>query len=655
MHARLLLLCLIAGCATPLEAAPAKRTPAACTVDPSTATKVTSSTGALRGAVCDTKTGERLVGVTVTATSPALRGAQTAITGEDGQFVISNLPPGAYTLTFYYLDATTAQQTKVAVAQTTSVVQQLDPSTTTGEVITIRGSAPVIDHGSTKQGITISQNYVRVIPVPGRTFSGALGAAAGTQHDEGPSTEAYARIDDNTFQRIENHPLSTFSIDVDTAAYSNTRRFLRSGTRPPQDAVRIEELLNYFRYAYPAPTGNAPFSITTEVGPSPWNPKFKLARIGIQTRPIADASVPPRNLVFLIDVSGSMDDPQKLPLLVKAMGLLVDNMRPEDRIAIAVYAGASGLVLPSTTGKHKSEIRAALASLEPGGSTNGAAGIRLAYQSARKSFLRGGINRVILCTDGDFNVGVTSEGELTRLIERERQDGVFLTVLGFGMGNLKDSTMEKLADRGNGNYGYIDSIEEARKLLVKEAGATLVTVAKDVKLQIELNPAKVAGYRLIGYENRKLASEDFNDDRKDAGELGAGHSVTALYEIVPLGVAVPAIRVDKLKYQKPAIATTGSSELMTVKVRYKAPDGTTSKLLSQAVADRDISIVQTSTDFRWAAAVAGFGMLLRESPERGAVSWPMVSSLANGAIGADVEGYRREFIGLANAAAKLKR
>ena len=442
------------------------------------------------------------------------------------------------------------------------------------------------------------------------------------------NTEAYSRIDENPFLQTQQKPLSTFSADVDTASYSNTRRFLHDGTLPPKDAVRIEEMLNYFHYALPAPPKDQPFSITAEVGPSPWNPMYRLVRLGLQTAPIDDAKVPPRNLTFLIDVSGSMFSPNKLPLLKRALGLLVETLRPQDKVAMVVYAGTTGLVLPPTSGNEKSAIRDALAALEAGGSTNGAAGIQLAYETAQKNFIKGGINRVILCTDGDWNVGVTSEGDLTRLIEDKREHGVFLTVLGFGMGNLKDSTMEKLADRGNGNYAYIDSIEEARKVLVKEGGATLVTVAKDVKLQVEFNPAQVSGYRLIGYEKRLLNDRDFNDDKKDAGDLGAGHSVTALYEIIPAGVDVPGAKVDKLKYQTPHAPTNASAttELMTVKIRYKAPDGTTSKLLSQAVQRADTNLANTSVDFRWAAAVTGFGMMLRESPNRGGLNWAQVAS-----------------------------
>ena len=617
-----------------------------------------ATTGAIQGVIADSKTGEKLAGVTVTVTGPALQGGQTAITDEAGFYKITELPPGEYLVTFYYLDLTIERRgVIVGVNKTTPVFQKLDTSKSGGEVIMIKDAAPTIDPTSTRQGITIDKNYIKNVPVPGRTFNSVLGSAAGSQHDGGPSTESYSRIDDNPYQRSSNEPLSTFSIDVDTASYANTRRFLRDGTLPPKDAVRIEELINYFPYDYPAPAKGGAFSITTEVGPSPWNGMHQLVRVGIATQAIADADVPPRNLVFLIDVSGSMEAENKLPLLVQAMSLLVDQLRPKDKISIVVYAGASGMALPPTNGSDKTAIKAALAQLRAGGSTNGAAGIELAYKIAREEFLPKGINRVILCTDGDFNVGTTSEGELTRLIEIQRKGNVFLTVLGFGMGNLKDSMMEKLADRGNGNYGYIDSLDEARKVLVKQAGATLVTVAKDVKIQVEFNPAVVAGYRLIGYENRLLAAQDFNDDTKDAGEIGAGHSVTALYEIVPAGAQVPgAAKVDKLKYQKPA-ASTGAQpdELMTVKVRYKAPTGDTSKLMTHIVHTARMQLSQTSNDFRFAAAVAGYGMLLRDSPHKGSLNWPQVAALAKDSLGADKGGYRKELVELIEIASKRPR
>jgi Ca-activated chloride channel family protein len=607
---------------------------------------------------------------TVTAGGAALSGASVSISGNhlhrsastdgSGHFAVGGLPAGTYTVAAA-ASGYQAARTSVAVSAggTAAIALSLtavkpketapadkSPAPATEEVMMPPPSKRPAGHSRATNG---SGSPPLVMPSPA--------APPPADPDRGHDTEAYARIDDNPFFRADARPLSTFSVDVDTASYANTRRFLRDGKLPPKDAVRIEELINYFRYDLPAPPKGQPFSITTEVGPSPWNPKFQLVRIGLQAPTIDDAKVPARNLVFLIDVSGSMSDANKLPLLKHALGLLIEQLRPQDQVAMVVYAGSSGLALPSTSGRDKGAIRDALVALDAGGSTNGAEGIELAYQIAQQSFVKGGINRVILCTDGDFNVGTTSEGDLTRLIEDKREHGVFLTVLGFGMGNVKDSTMEKLADRGNGNYAYIDSIEEARKVLVKEAGATLVTVAKDVKLQVEFNPATVAGYRLIGYENRLLHDEDFNDDKKDAGDIGAGHSVTALYEIVPAGVDVPGAKVDALKYQtKPSPSgASASSELMTVKIRYKAPDGDRSKLLSQTVTTATRDLAKTSVDFRWAAAVAGFGMLLRESPERGTVSWNDVATLAAGATGTDAEGYRKEFLKMVKIASKATR
>ena len=403
------------------------------------------------------------------------------------------------------------------------------------------------------------------------------------------NTEAYDRIEDNPFLEVSQNPLSTFSIDVDTASYANVRRFLQRGTLPPKDAVRIEEMLNYFSYDYPVPSGEGPFSASVEVAQAPWALEHRLVRIGLKGKEVAMEDRPSSNLVFLLDVSGSMRPSNKLPLLKKAMRLLVDRLGEKDRVAIVVYAGASGLVLPSTSANQKERILAALENLEAGGSTNGGSGIRLAYQSAVSHFISGGINRVILATDGDFNVGTTNQGDLTRLIEDNARSGIFLTVLGFGMGNYKDSTLEKLADMGNGNYAYIDTINEARKVLVDEINSTLITIAKDVKIQIEFNPLQVSAYRLIGYENRLLRQEDFNDDTKDAGEIGAGHTVTAFYEIVPAGRGLSIPGVDPLKYQTPMGTTevAQSGELLTLKLRYRQPDGQTSRLLEFPVRDAD--------------------------------------------------------------------
>ncbi|HET8773343.1 MAG TPA: VWA domain-containing protein [Thermoanaerobaculia bacterium] len=428
------------------------------------------------------------------------------------------------------------------------------------------------------------------------------------------NTEEYGRIEENAFLRPADNPLSTFSIDVDRASYANVRRFLREGTRPPRDAVRIEEMVNYFTYEYAEPVSGDPVSVTTELAACPWNGQNRLLLVGLQTKKIDTRDLPPNNLVFLVDTSGSMMASNKLPLVKSALRLLVDQMRDEDRVSIVAYAGSAGLVLKPTKGSDRAAILEAIEAFEAGGSTAGAEGIVLAYDIAKENFLRDGNNRVILATDGDFNVGVTSEGELEQLIEEKRRDGIFLTVLGFGSGNLKDSKMELLADKGNGNYAYIDTIAEARKSLVREMGATLFTVAKDVKVQVELNPATVGAYRLIGYENRLLRAEDFNNDAKDAGELGAGHSVTALYEIVPPGGEVPNASVDALKYQSRTTAA-GGAELATVKIRYKEPQGDTSKLMTHVVSAATELV--PSENFRLASSVAQLGLLLRDSPHKG--------------------------------------
>lgn len=462
------------------------------------------------------------------------------------------------------------------------------------------------------------------------------------------NTEEYDGINENVFHDALKNPLSTFSIDVDAASYSNIRRFISSGQRPPKDAVRIEEMINYFNYEYDQPKGDDPFSINTEISSAPWNTKHKLVHIGLQGKNIAKENLSPSNLVFLIDVSGSMDDPNKLPLLKTSFKMLIGQMREQDRVAIVVYAGAAGLVLPSTSGADKKKILEALDNLEAGGSTAGGAGIKLAYSVAKENFMKEGNNRVILATDGDFNVGESSNGGMERLIEEKRKDGIFLTALGFGMGNYKDSKMEILADKGNGNYFYIDSILEAQKALVNEFGGTLFTIAKDVKLQIEFNPSRVKAYRLIGYENRLLRDEDFNDDRKDAGELGSGHSVTALYEIIPVGVESEFSKIDDLKYQKNKVDASASSskEIMTVKFRYKKPDGDVSKLIVHPLLDDNVALNKTSENFKWSAAVAGFGMLLRESEYIKDFQYEDVLQLAQNSKGKDLDGYRIEFINM---------
>ena len=475
------------------------------------------------------------------------------------------------------------------------------------------------------------------------------------------NTEAYDRIYENKFFTVGNKPLSTFSIDVDTASYSNMRRFLNNGNLPPKDAVRIEEMINYFSYDYPQPKGADPFSVNVEIASCPWQPDHRLARIGLKGKVLDVGKRPASNLVFLLDVSGSMGNPNKLPLLRQAFKLLVKQLGPKDRVAIAVYAGASGLILDSTacSEKAKKYIIESLDHLKAGGSTNAGSGIQLAYKVAQDNFIKGGVNRVILATDGDFNVGVTNQGDLIRMIEKKAKNGVFLTVLGFGMGNYKDSTLEKIADKGNGNYAYIDSFKEARKVFVDQLNSNLVTIAKDVKIQIEFNPALVKAYRLIGYENRILKAEDFNDDKKDAGEIGAGHTVTALYQIVPVGKKIgvkEGTDVDELKYQKGKGLTNASKsgEMMTVKLRYKKPDGDKSKLIKVPVQDGGKSFGDASLDFKFASSVAQFGLLLRDSKYKFNSSYNAVIEVGDGAKGKDQFGYRREFIDLVRNAKAVK-
>lgn len=469
----------------------------------------------------------------------------------------------------------------------------------------------------------------------------------------GFNTEAYDRIVDNPFLSARENPLSTFGIDVDTASYSNIRRFLNEGQLPPKDAVRIEEMINYFAYRYPQPDDARPFSVTLDATDCPWNPQNQLIRIGLKARTIAPEKRPQCNLVFLIDVSGSMEAPNKLPLLQSALELLVGQLSEQDRVAIVVYAGNSGMVLDSTSCKDRRAILRAIKRLRAGGSTNGGQGIELAYATAVKHFLQGGANRVILCTDGDFNVGVTSVGDLSRLISTKAKSGVFLTVLGFGMGNYKDATLEKLADLGNGNYGYVDNLQEARKLLVEQLEGTLVTVAKDVKIQIEFNPAHVSAYRLIGYENRLLRKEDFNNDAKDAGDIGAGHAVTALYEIAPSTKTVDLPKVDPLKYQSTHSVTTESPELFTIKLRYKQPQDDVSQLLSVPFVSRSARTDDMKSDLKFVSAVAAFGMLLRDSEHRGKATFELVLQLA--AEGKDGSDYRAEFVELVETAKQLSK
>jgi len=470
------------------------------------------------------------------------------------------------------------------------------------------------------------------------------------------TTATYDHIVENPFLDARSNPLSTFSIDVDTASYSNIRRFINEGSLPPKDAVRVEEMIDYFTYDYAQPTDEKPFAVHVDAASCPWENSHRLVRIGLKGREIATDKRGASNLVFLLDVSGSMEPAERLPLVKQAMRLLVEKLTENDRVAIVVYAGASGVALPSTNGAHKEEILSALENLKAGGSTNGAEGIELAYKIAADNFIKGGVNRVILATDGDFNVGVTSQGELIRLIEEKAKSGVFLSVLGVGTDNLKDSTMQKLADKGNGNHSYLDSLDEARKVLVQQMNGTLVTIAKDVKVQVEFNPARVTSYRLIGYEKRMLRKEDFNNDKVDAGEIGAGHTVTALYEVVPVGAAASAPPVQALKYGTNATDVTNASpEMLTVKLRYKKPDGDKSELIERAVTDTGAQFASAPVDFKFAAAVAEFGMLLRDSEHKGNGTLGAVLEWAQEGKGNDSNGYRAGFMELVRKAQGLKK
>ena len=536
------------------------------------------------------------------------------------------------------------QKIKIDKKEVINVIMKVSSSALQEVVVTGYGS----DKSKTLTGAISDSYYTNQSPV-------SKMRSAYFKDDE-YNTEEYSNISENGFHKVTDDPLSTFSIDVDAASYSNVRRYLNENQLPPAGAVRTEEMINYFKYQYPQPTGKDPFSINTEISDCPWNKENKLVLIGLQGKNIPVENLPASNLVFLIDVSGSMFSENKLPLVKASLKMLTDQLREKDHISIVVYAGNAGMVLPSTSGDNKIKIKNAIDALEAGGSTAGGAGIELAYKIAQQNFMEEGNNRIILCTDGDFNVGASSDDDMVRLIERERNKGIYLSVLGYGMGNYKDSKMEQLADKGNGNYAYIDGINEARKVLVNEFGGTLFTIAKDVKLQIEFNPKRVAGYRLIGYEDRLLNKEDFNDDKKDAGELGSGHTVTALYEIIPSGVTSEFLKdVDPLKYQNNNSKTTSSfnDEMLTVKFRYKSPGNDNSELIVHSVIDKKTDINNASDNFRFATSVACFAMLLRNSKYKGNSNYEQVIRMANSSLGKDAEGYRIEFISLVKKAEKL--
>ncbi|WP_299700840.1 von Willebrand factor type A domain-containing protein [uncultured Pontibacter sp.] len=594
----------------------------------------TAQSRTITGTVTDVADGSPLPGVSI-----LIKGTSKGTsTDQHGKYSLS-IPNDNAVLVFRFIGYMT-QEIKVGKQEVLDVKLQLD-NRQLHEVIVVEQSLPRALAGRVAGVFSGRKHMDSEVYVPAPVFD-----AAPLVHN----TENYDFIKENSFLDAQKNPLSTFSIDVDNASYSNVRRFLNQGQRPPADAVRIEEMVNYFNYDYPQPTGDEPFSVITELSACPWNKNNQLLHIGLQGKRVPTDQLPASNLVFLIDVSGSMFSPDKLPLVKAGLKLLVDELRPQDQVSMVVYAGAAGLVLPSTSGKEKKKIIEALDKLEAGGSTAGGAGINLAYKVAEDNFVKGGNNRVILASDGDFNIGVSSDSELQRLIERKRETGVFLTVLGFGTGNFKDSRMEQLANKGNGNYAYIDNIREAQKVFVNEFGGTLFTIAKDVKLQLEFNPVKVKAYRLIGYENRALANEEFNDDKKDAGDMGSGHTVTALYEIVPVGAESEsqAGSVDALKYQKTSIDPKAkrTDEMLTMKLRYKEPDGETSRLMTTTVSGQAIPATQTSDNFRFSAAVAACGMLLRDSEHKGNASFPMVLELAKNARGKDEEGYRIEFVNL---------
>lgn len=633
-----------------------------------------ASDGTINGVVTHEKTKAKIPNAVVILECTCLQGTRETTTNANGLYAFRDLPPGDYTITILSGQAKSTKRVELPRGAKFRANFSVDPKKDFKRVVRVKAN-PVAQE--TSVGRTVSMEEFRNIPVgnsSGRDFTSVVESSASASRDSAGITlggttssvrvanepfnrEGYEHITSNDFLTSADRPMSTFSVDVDTASYANVRRFITQGSLPPPGAVRIEELINYFDYDYQAPKGEKPVTVNWEIAECPWNDANLLARIGLQTKHIDSEETPPRNLVFLLDVSGSMNQADKLPLLKSGMQLLVDNLREQDTVSIVVYAGSAGTVLPPTPGDEKIDIRNAIAALGAGGSTNGAGGIRLAYDLAQRHFVKGGVNRVILGTDGDFNVGTSSNDELVDLIEKKRETGVFLSVLGFGTGNLQDHKMELLADKGNGNYAYIDSMEEAQKVLVEEAGSTLVTVAKDVKLQVEFNPAKVASYRLVGYENRLLADEDFEDDKKDAGEMGAGHSVTALYEIVPTSDEPPPRRVRKLRYQTGRTPTShaATDEWMTVAIRYKRPDGDRSRLLEVPMRGRPNPVAKASTDFRFAAAVAAYGMELRGSPHKGKTSLGMVKRLASGARGRDLNGYRAEFIDLVGRTRHVER
>jgi len=670
-----------------------------------------TDTGAISGTVTD-EAGEEISFANVAVYQGDLLVTGTA-TDFDGRYFISGLAAGTYDLEASFA-GNKARVTGILVSQGTVFLDLTLSTEIQLQNVMIECPMPLVDVERNVSGGVVSKEEIRNLPA--RNVQSISATQAGVyQSDEGAglnikgsrgfdteyiidgvrvsssvsmpnasrsdrkrnnaeadlvhNTEEYDRIAENKFLETIANPLSTFSIDVDAASYANVRRYLDNGQQPPADAVRTEELINYFNYDYPKPSGEHPFSIVTELSETPWNPETQLIHIGLQGKDIDRENLQPSNLVFLLDVSGSMEAANKLGLVKSSLMKLVDQLGPLDRVAIVVYAGAAGEVLPSTAASQKQTIRQALTQLSAGGSTAGGEGIQLAYSIAEKNLLTSGNNRVILCTDGDFNIGASSDAEMVRLIEEKRKSGIFLTVCGFGMGNYKDSKLEKIADAGNGNYFYIDREQEADKVFISEMRGTLFTIAKDVKLQLEFNPTVVKSYRLIGYENRMLAKEDFADDAKDAGELGAGHTVTALYEVTLLppgerynrGDQQEQIRkqpdqpTEELRYQQTTIKREAYStdEILTLSLRYKKPDESTSRLIVNPLRDQRVPLQASSDNFRWSAAVAAYGMVLRNSEHKGSADLDLVLKLASGAKGADLEGYRADFLKMVQDSRKL--
>jgi Ca-activated chloride channel homolog len=606
----------------------------------------------LAGTITD-KTGGVIPGVAVSLKDNSTGSEARTITDENGQYSFQAVLSGTHSLTAKMPGFQTATFPDIALNVASPKILDLDMQVgSIAETVVVTSDTALLRMESSS-AVAGKARKNKDTPQERRPDHGTLLPVQ--RQLRRFNTESYDHISDNPFMEVVQNPLSTFSIDVDTASYSNMRRFLDTGRIPPKDSIRIEELVNYFDYSYTGPKDEKPFAVHFELTEAPWEPEHRLLRIGLKGREIEPGKRPAGNLVFLLDVSGSMENGNKLPLVKQSMRLLVDRLTESDRIAIVVYAGDTDVLLPSTSGNQKSKILQAIDRLHAGGSTNGASGIQLAYRTAQESFIEGGVNRVILATDGDFNVGITNRGDLTRLIEEKAKSGIFLSALGFGMGNYKDSTLELLGKKGHGNYSYIDTLNEAKKVLVEQINSTLVTIAKDVKIQVEFNPRLVSAYRLIGYEDRLMAKEDFNDDTKDAGVIGAGHTVTALYELVPAGVRIPKQSVDPLKYQKPSPPSSSaeSNELVTVKIRSKEPEKNKSVLAEYSVKQSKEKFSEASQDFKFAAAVAAFGMILRDSPYKGSADLLRVQQWAEEGKGEDRHGYRQEFLRLVHRAMSL--